>query len=86
MEQIVKCKSLIAIFQNDKLLLDGTHSVNFETGDNKPFHIYVEQCGIRKITITSDKDISIFDLCTVFSRIERLLMMLDGTFISLTEL
>ena len=32
MEQLVKCKSLIAIFQNDKLLLDGPHTVSFDIG------------------------------------------------------
>lgn len=86
MGQIVKCKSLIAVFQDDKLLLDGPHSVSFEIGNNKPFHICVEQCGIRIITIISDEDVSIFDLHTVFSRIERLLMLFDGTFIPLTDL
>lgn len=86
MEQTVKCKSLIAIFQDDKLLLDGPHTVGFDTGDNKPFHISIEQCGVRKIAITSSEEVSIFDLHTVFSRIERLLMLFDGTFISLSEL
>lgn len=86
MEQLVKCKSLIAIFQNDKLLLDGPNTAGFDIGDNKPFHISIEQCGVRKITITSAEEVSVFDLHTVFSRIERLLMLFDGTFIPLAEL
>lgn len=86
MKQLVKCKSLIAIFQNNKLLLDGPHTVSFDIGDNKPFHISIEQCEVRKITITSAEEVSIFDLHTVFSRIERLLMLFDGTFIPLAEL
>ena len=86
MVQLVKCKSLIAIFQNDKLLLDGPHTVSFDIGYNKTFHISIEQCGVRKITITSAKEVSVFDLHTVFSRIERLLMLFDGTFIPLAEL
>jgi len=86
MEQIVKCKSLTAIFKYDKLKLDGKYMIEFDTGGDKQFHIKVEQCGIREIMITSDEDVSVIDLHAVFSRIERLLMLLDGTFISLSEI
>ena len=86
MEQIAKCKSLTAVFKDDKFILDGPYMVGFDTGRDKQFHIKVEQCGIRNIMITSDEDVSVFDLHAVFSRIERLLMMLDGTFISLSEI
>lgn len=86
MEQIVKCKSLTAIFQDDELILDGPYLLDFDTGIDNPFHISIEQHGIRKIVVTADKDVSIFDLHTVFSRIERLLMLLDGTFMPLTEI
>jgi len=86
MEQTVKCKSLAAIFRYDKLKLDGPHMIEFSTGGDKQFHIKVEQHGIREIMITSDEDVSVFDLRAVFSRIERLLMLLDGTFITLSEI
>lgn len=86
MEQIVKCKVLDATFKNDKLILDGPHMVRFDTEVNKPFHIKVEQGGIRKIMISTDEDVSIFDLYAVFTRIERLLMLFDGTFIPLSQM
>lgn len=86
MERLVKCKSLTAIFKDDKLMLDGPHTIEFDVGEDKHFHIRVEQCGIRKIIITSDEDVLVFELNALFSRIERLLMMLDGTFISLSEM
>ena len=86
MEQVAKCKSLEAIFRDDKKMLDGPHAVGFDIEKDKAFHIDVEQCGIRKISITSDVDVSVFDLYALFSRIERLLMLFDGAFISLSEI
>lgn len=86
MEHIVKCKTLTAIFKDDKLLLGGPHVLEFDTEGDKTFHIKVEQCILRKILITSDKDVSVFELNVVFTRIERLLMLLDGTFISLSDI
>lgn len=67
-------------------MLDGPHAVGFDIEKDKAFHIDVEQCGIRKISITSDVDVSVFDLYALFSRIERLLMLFDGAFISLSEI
>ncbi len=86
MEQIIKCKSLVAIYQGDKLLLDGPHILEFNTVGNQPFHIKIEQLGVRTIIITSDKDVSVFDLYAILTRIERLLMLFDGVFIPLSEL
>lgn len=86
MEQLIKCKSFTAVFKSDKLILGGPYMIEFDTEGNKQFHIKVEQYGIRKIMITSYEDVSVFDLHSVFSRIERLLMLLDGTFIDLSEI
>lgn len=86
MEQIIKCKSLVAIYQGDKLLLDGPHILEFNTIRNQPFHIKIEQLGVRTIIITSGKDVSVFDLYAILTRIERLLMLFDGVFIPLSEL
>lgn len=86
MEQVFECKSLVATFKDEKLMLGGPHLVECDTGGAKEFHIRVEQCGIRKIIITSASDASVFDLYAIFTRIERLLMLLDGTFISLFEI
>ena len=86
MERLAKCKSLTVIFKDDKVMLDGPHKIELDVGENKKFHIRVEQCGIRKIIITSGEDVSVFELNALFSRIERLLMMLDGIFIPLSEM
>ena len=86
MEQLAKCKSLTAIFKSNNLMLDGPHMVEFNTEGNTSFHIKVEQCGIRKIILTSNKDVSVFDLHAVFSRVERLLMLFDGVFIPLSDI
>ncbi|MCX4348112.1 MAG: hypothetical protein OSJ38_12850 [Lachnospiraceae bacterium] len=86
MEQIIKCKSLVAIYQGDKLLLDGPHILEVNTIRNQPFHIKIEQLGVRTIIITSGKDVSVFDLYAILTRIERLLMLFDGVFIPLSEL
>lgn len=42
MEQIIKCRSLTAIFQGDKLLLGGPHIVEFDTTDEQKFHIKLD--------------------------------------------
>ena len=86
MEQVPKCKSLVATFKSDNLMLDGPHLAECNAGNIKEFHIKIEQCGIRKISITSDTDVSVFDLYAVLTRIERFLMLLDGTFIPLHEI
>lgn len=73
MEKEIKCKSLTAIFQSDIIILDSPHNIEFETEGINPIHIKVEQYGIRKITLTSADDISVFVLNAVFARVERLL-------------
>ena len=86
MEQTAKCKSLVAVYKDNKLMLDGPHEISFDVQKDNVFHIGVEQFGIRKITITSDKDVPVMDLYELLSHTERLLMLLDGTFITLSEI
>ncbi|MCH5270743.1 MAG: hypothetical protein J1E83_08340 [Lachnospiraceae bacterium] len=86
MEQEIKCKTLSAIFQSDKLFLKGPHNIEFDTDGEHPLHIKVEQCGMREITLTSDEEISVFDLNAVLTRVERLLMIFDGIFIPLSQM
>lgn len=86
MEQIIKCRSLTAVFQSNRLLLGGPHIVEFDTIGNQKFHIKIEQCGVRIIVITSDKEVSASELYALLTQIEKLLMLLDGIFIPLLEL
>ena len=86
MEQVAKCKSLVAIFRDDKIILGGPHEVSFDIEKNVIFRIDIEQCGIRKISLTSDVDVSVLDLYAIFSCVEKLLMLFDGVFISLSKI
>ena len=86
MKQIAKCRSLVAIFKDEKLILDGPHELSFDIKKEKNFHIKIEQFGIRKITITSDEDTYADDLYSLFLCIEKLLMLMDGTFIQLSKI
>lgn len=86
MEQVAKCKSLVAIQKSNKMLLDGPHTIEFNVEKDKQFHIRIEQLGIREITVTANEDVSVFDLQALFSRIERLLMLFDGVFIPLSDI
>lgn len=86
MEQVVKCNSLSAIYRNNNLILGGPHLIQFDTMQDNQIHIKIEQFGIREIMVTSKEDISVFELNSIFSRIERLLMLFDGTFLSLSEI
>lgn len=86
MEQIAKCKSLVATFKGEKMMLDGPHEVSLDIKKDKNFHIGIEQLGIRKIIVTSEEDVSVFDLDALFLSVERLLMLLDGTFIPLSKI
>ena len=86
MEQEIKCKTLSAIFQSDKFSLKGHHNIEFDTDGEHSLHIKIEQCGMRKITLTSDEEISVFDLNAALTRVERLLMIFDGVFIPLSQM
>lgn len=86
MEQVAKCKSLVAIYKSNKIQLDGPHSLEIDIGNDQMFHLQVEQLGLRKISIVSNEDTSVDDLYSVFSCVERLLMLFDGVFIPLSEI
>ena len=67
-------------------MLRGPVHIQFDIGKEQLFHVDIEQAVIRSIKISADSDISVFDLNAVLSRIERLLMLLDGRFIPLKEM
>lgn len=80
----IKCKKLIATFQDDKLMLGGPKSLEIQLDEN--ISVIIEQLGIRIITIISEKGESCRDLYGIFTKLERLLMIFDGRFITLKEL
>lgn len=86
MEQVIMCKKLTAIYKEDGVLLSGPHTCNLTIEKECKFFVEIEQFEIRKITITSEKDVPVDKLTTIFSRIERLLMLFDGVFVSLFQI
>lgn len=80
------CKCLTAVYEEKQSVLRGPVHIQFDIGKEQLFHVDIEQAVIRSIKISADSDISVFDLNAVLSRIERLLMLLDGRFIPLKEM
>ena len=86
MERPFICKCLTAEYEEEKSVLRGPVHIQFDIGKEQLFHVDIEQAVIRSIKISTDSDVSIFDLNTVLSKIERLLMLLDGRFIQMKEM
>lgn len=85
MEEIAKCKMFRSIYENGKGIFGGPHCVEFDV-KNSEFHIKIEQCIDREIIVTAKEDVSIFDLFALHSKVERLLMLLDGRFFPLVDI
>ena len=83
MEQTFKCKVLKADFVDERAFLGGPHTVRFQVDVPLTMQVEITQLGFRSITIESKVDIPIDTLYSVFSRVERLLMIFDGRFIPL---
>lgn len=82
MERPFICKCLTAEYEEEKSVLRGPVHIQFDIGKEQLFHVDIEQAVIRSIKISTDSDVSIFDLNTVLSKIERLLMLLDNQFLN----
>lgn len=65
-------------------MLGGPKSLEIQLDEN--ISVIIEQLGIRIITIISEKGESFRDLYGIFTKLERLLMIFDGRFITLKEL
>ena len=80
----IKCKKLIATFQEENLMLDGPKNLNFHIEGK--ITVKIEQLGIRIITVEAEQEELFKELYGIFTKVERLLMLLDGRFIALKEL
>lgn len=67
MEQVIMCKKLTAIYKEDGVLLSGPHICNLTIEKECKFWVEIEQFGIRKITITSEQDVPVEELTTIFA-------------------
>ena len=86
MERPFVCKHLTAIYGDGKISLRGPVHIQLDIKKEKIFHVDIEQGRDRKIEISADSDISIFTLNAILTRIERLLMLLDGRFMQLKKM
>ena len=75
-----QCSSLSVVVKNEGIL-GGPHSTNLDYEyDGNKFHVNIEQCMVRTVTISVDEPIQMSRIWGAYSLIERLLMLLDGRF------
>lgn len=86
MEREIKCKAIKAVYGLEKGVLDSPVNMNCDIKDTLCFHLTIEHNIKRYITITADNDVSVFDLYSVLTKIERLLMIFYGYFVPLEQL
>lgn len=79
------CKKITATYQLNNGILGGPLETKFsyQTEDSTELNINIEQFGIRKIEITSVKDVSTGELFSLCQSIEKLLMLFEGRFVPL---
>lgn len=80
------CKKLTAVYHEDGFAFSGPRKTEFETNRSTTIKIIIEQCCTRTITIIADNEVPVHELHSVFSRLERLLMMFEGRFYTLESL
>ena len=74
----INCDSIVVAQVDSKSLLSGKHTLKLIV-DN--FNINIEQSGVRKIQIVSNKKIFISDLLNCFNILDKLIMLVEGVFI-----
>lgn len=80
------CKKLSAVYHEDGFAFGGPRKIEFEITRSTAIKIIFEQCYTRTITIVADDEVPVDELHSLFSRLERLLMMFDGRFYTLESL
>lgn len=80
----IKCRKLIATFQEKKVFLGGPKCLRINIDGN--ITVVIEQLGNRIITISSEQAISYISLYDIFMKIEKLLMLFNGRFVELINL
>lgn len=82
----IKCKCLTAIYTVKNGFLGGPREKKLTVQFDTPISVTVKQLHTREITIVANRDVPATKLYEVLSRIERLLMLFDGSFIPLDSL
>lgn len=86
MEREMKCKAIEAVFGLEKGVLGGPIDISCDIKDALCFHLTIKHNIKRYITITVDNEVSVFDLYSALTKVERLLMIFYGYFVPLEEL
>ncbi len=87
-EKNPKCKKIVVTYQLENGVLGGPVESEFDykIANSATVNINIEQFGIRKFIITSDKEVSTEVLFSLCQTIEKLLMLFEGRFIPLKSL
>lgn len=72
----MRCKTLTAIYKNEINTLKKLYEIDFLI--HKSVRIHIEQFTVRKIEIDFTSEQLVDDLIAVLTKVERLLMMLNG--------
>lgn len=86
MEKAAQCTCLKASWGRDGIIFGGPKHVSFCIEGSPKIQVIVEQELKRIITISADSEINASYLHSVFSRVERLLMLFGGSFFPLETL
>ncbi len=79
------CKKITATYQLDNGVLGGPveSEFSYKIENSTKVNINIEQLGIRKIVITTEKEVSTGILFSLCQSIEKLLMLFEGRFVPL---
>ena len=86
MEKAAQCTCLKASWGGNGIVFSGPKHIRFCIEGQPKIQVVVEQELKRIITISADSEIAAGHLHSVFSRVERLLMLFDGRFFPLETL
>lgn len=86
METEVTCKKLEVTYGGEDSFLSGPRDKEIIIKQDSSIKITIKQCGVRTITLESDKEIALSKMNGLLTQLERLLMLFDGCFITLTRI
>ena len=83
---MIKCKQLEARFGGKGIVFGGPRSISAVLNSPAGMKVEIQQGQFRTVVVTAENEINANELYSVFSKLERLLMMFDGRFFPLSEL
>ena len=87
MENKLKCNYLEANYKVEKMFMRGPINFELDVSTNQTYHIIIKQNSQKRdIMILSETEVEASNIYDVLTRLERLLMVMDGYFIRLENL